>query len=303
MPVTLRREVVADIIRVALSGDDHRDIVIDLLDGAFVSYVIEFFEKIVYAKVRKRTITRDWYRDHFLDQRLDKSQFAWNGGLNMKTIKNKHKSERRQIVIDEALGHYDKFLKLVDSLSDDRLNIDLSITFRDVTVHLDMNESLVVINALAVRRAAFRGGFWSTVGKQVEGPLMETLCRVYDVDKKYFTKALAEDNSLREVDYHLLSPDGSKAKCEVKLMGVGNPESADAIHARDTDVFVASTLSETNRIQLDEAGVFWTELQVSKGFLRFQDTLANLGIPYAELDNGSDHANRIERAIRQVLLL
>ena len=303
MAVTLRRDMVAGIIRRALSGSDHRDIIVDMLDAAFVSDVISFFEQVVYAKIRDKAITRDWYRNHFLDERLDKQEFAMNGGLNMKTIGNKHGSTRKQIVIDETQEHYDKFLDLVESLSDDSINIDLSITFRDVTVHLDLNESLVVINALAVRRAALRGGFWSAAGKQVEGPLMETLCRVFEVAPKYFTRALDEDDSLREVDYYLLPPDGSNARCEVKLMGKGNPESADAIHARDTDVFVASTLSDTNKRQLDDAGVLWTQLQEPRGFMRFQNTLRILEIPYSKLQSSSDHTDRIERAIQSTLRL
>lgn len=303
MSLTLRRDMVATIIRRAVSGRDHRDIVIDMLDAAFVSDVISFFEQVVYAKVRDTSITQDWYRDHFLDEAMNKGEFAVNGGLNMKTIQNKHKSTTRQIVIDETLKHYDKFLELVDSLSDDSINVDLSITFRDVTVHLNLNESLLVINALAVRRAALRGGFWSTAGKQVEGPLMEVLCRVFGVDERHFTKSLADDSSLREVDYYLLPPDGSKVKCEVKLMGTGNPESADAVVARGSKVFVASTLSQTNKTQLDSRGVLWTQLQEPNGFIRFRETLRALRIPYSELDEGTDHIHRIERAIKRSLAL
>ena len=301
MAVTLRRDAVAEVIRRVLSGSDHRDVVVDLIDVEFLSDVLQFFEQVVHAKMRKHHITMDWYRDHFLNPNIDKKEFAMNGGLNMKTVKNKRKSEKREIVIAETLNHYDKYLELIDSLSDDRVNIDLSLTLGDVTVRLDLNESLVVINALAVRRAAIRGGAWSSAGKRVEAPLMETLCRLFGVEPKYFTRALSEDDSLREIDYYLIPPEGSPAKCEVKLMGQGNPEGADAIHARDTDVFVASTLSETNRIQLDDARVLWTELQVSNGFLRFQKTLDELGIPHTPRDEFSD--GEIENAIRRTLAL
>ena len=303
MALTLRKDTVAEIIRRLLAGRDHRDVVVDLIDAEFISDAIQFFEHVIHAKIRQQEVNLDWYRSHFLNDSLDKREFAWNSGLNMKTIKNKHQSERREIVIQESLHHYDKFLELIDSLSDDVINIDLSLTLRGVTVHLDLNESLVVINALAVRRAATRGGLWSTAGKRVEAPLMETLCRIFEVQDGCFTRALAQDDSLREVDYYLVSPDGCRARCEVKLMGQGNPESADAIHARDTDVFVASTLSVTNRVQLDEARVLWTELQVPNGFLRFQDTLRTLNIAHTELDKGSDHIARIDRAVRYTLSL
>ena len=301
MAVTLRRDAVAEVIRRVLAGRDHRDVVVDLIDAEFLSDVLEFFEQVVRAKMRKHHITMDWYREHFLNVHVDKREFAMNGGLNMKTITNKRKSARKEIVIEETLDHYDKFLELIDSLSDDRVNIDLSLTLGNVTVQLDLNESLVVINALAVRRAAIRGGAWSTAGKRVEAPLMETLCRLFEVEQRYFTRALADDDSLREVDYYLLQPNGDRAKCEVKLMGRGNPESADAIHARDTKVFVASTLSDTNKRQLDDAGVLWTELQVENGFLRFQRTLDGLGIPHTPRDEFSD--GEIENAIRRTLAL
>ena len=303
MAITLRRDTVAEVIRRVLSGGDHRDVVVDLVDAAFVSDALNFFEQVAVAKIRDQHITPDWYRDNFLSTSLDKDDIAWNSGLNVKTITNKHRSSRRQIVIDEAMDHYDKFIDLVESLSDDSVNIDLALTLRGVTVHLNLNESLVVINAIAVRRAAIRGGAWSALGKNVEAPLMETMCRIFGVGAEYFTRALDTDNSLREVDYFLISPNGNTAKCEVKLMGQGNPESADAIHARQSDVFVASTLSDLNKQQLDEAGILWTELQVPNGYLRFGQTLSRLGIPHTPVDGRSDNVGRIEAAIQRTLLL
>lgn len=298
MAITMDREATKEVIRHILSGTDHRDIIVDMIDAIFIRDVVKFFEQIVYAKMRNRSITLDWYKKHFLNEELDKHDFAMNGGLNLKTIENKRKSTRKEIVIEETLNHFDKFIELVESLSDDSVNIDLSLTLSGVTVHLDLNESMVVINALAVRRAAIRGGVWSTAGKQVEAPLMEVLCQLFEVDAKHFTRSLDRDGSLREVDYYLLPPKGDKAKCEVKLMGSGNPESADAVIARGSRVFVASTLSDTNKAQLDKLGVFWTELQVKNGFLRFQKTLHQLEIPYSEISEKPNYASDIERAIQ-----
>lgn len=275
-----------------------------MIDGLFVSDVVQFFEQVVRAKLGHESISTDWYRNHFLDSgRFGKDEFAWNGGLNIKTIGNKRKSTRREIVIEEAIAHHDKFLDLVEELNDSEIDVDLSLTLRDVTVHLNLNESLVVINALAVRRAALRGGVWSTAGKQVEGPLMEVLCRLFGVQESHFTRSLENDGSLREVDFYLHPPQGESAKCEVKLMGQGNPEGADAVIARDSRVFVASTLSDTNKTQLNGLGVLWTELQVQDGFLRFAQTLERLGIPHTKLDESVDHSDAIERAINQTFNL
>ena len=298
MPITLRTDTAVEIIRRMLNGRDHRDVIVDLIDAMFISDVLAFFERVVYAKMRDDSITTDWYKNNFLDPALPKEDVAMSGGLNMKTIHNKRRTTRKSVVIEEALEHHDKFIELIESLSDDSIDINLSISIGRVTVELTLNESLVVINALAVRRAAIRGGAWSTAGKQVEAPLMETLCRLFMVDERHFTRALAEDGSLREVDYYLLPPDGSQAKCEVKLMGSGNPESADVVIARDSKVFVASTLSDTNTTQLDGLGVLWTELQTENGFLRFQETLQQLGIPYSELPDKADYTPEIEHAIQ-----
>ena len=298
----MRKEMVGQVITRALTGEDHRDIIVEMIDGLFVSDVMGFFEQIVHAKLRCESISIDWYKDHFLDEnRFDKSEVAWNSGLNLKTIGNKRKSERKEIVIEEAIAHHDKFLALIENLQDNEVDVDLSLTLRGVTVHLNLNESLVVINALAVRRAALRGGIWSTAGKQVEGPLMEVLCRIFQVDEKHFTRYLKDDGSLREVDFYLRTPAGEDAKCEVKLMGRGNPESADAVIARASRVFVASTLSDTNKVQLDDLGVLWTELQLQNGFLRFAETLRGLGIPFVELEAGADHSEAIQRSIRRTL--
>ena len=68
MPITLRTDTAAEIIRRILSGSDHRDVIVDLIDAIFISDVLAFFEKVVYAKMRDDAITTDWYKDNFLDQ-------------------------------------------------------------------------------------------------------------------------------------------------------------------------------------------------------------------------------------------
>lgn len=188
MAITMRPEAVAHLIRRILTGQDHRDILVDTIDALFVSDVMQFFEQVIQAKLRQEPISINWYRRHFLDTaKFGKDDIAWNGGLNLKTINNKRRSTKLEIVVEEAIDHHDKFLTLVEELHDNEIDVDLSLTLRDVTVHLNLNESLVVINALAVRRAALRGGVWSTAGKQVEGPLMEVLCRVFGANERHFS--------------------------------------------------------------------------------------------------------------------
>ena len=300
MPITLRPEATAEIIRRALSGYDHRDIVIDMIDAIFIGEVIGFFKQVVDAKISGDGITMEWYKQHFLDLSLSSKDLAFNAGLNMKTIKNKRGSTKRSIVVEESPEHFDKLVELIDALIDDDLNIDMSLTFRGVTVHLNLNECLVVVNALAVRRAAIRGGAWSTSGKQVESPIMETLCRLFQVNPTHYARRTSTGNvSRREVDYYLIPPVGDEAKCEVKLMGMGNPEGVDGPIARDSRVFIASTLSDARKEELDDRGVLWTELQTHQGFLRFRETLEQLHIPHTALPPKDDYSEDIERAIRE----
>jgi hypothetical protein len=49
-------------------------------------------------------------------------------------------------------------------------------------------------------------------------------------------------------------------------MGAGNSESADVIFARNTDVFIADTLSLQNKQQLDDLDVLWVELRTHNGY-------------------------------------
>ena len=66
-------------------------------------------------------------------------------------------------------------------------------------------------------------------------------------------KLKSEDdlNFEREIDFYLVN-NNQNYKCEVKLMGKGNPESADAVIARDSKIFVADKISDLNKNQLDK---------------------------------------------------
>lgn len=168
----------------------------------------------------------------------------------------------------------------------------LTIKFKGVSVDLNVSESLIVINTLAVKRAELRGGLWSTVGKRVEKPLMQTLCKLYGVPKANYAlrikgKDIEEDDFEREIDFYLVEGK-NQYKCEVKLTGRGNPESADAVIARDSKVFVADKLSDTNKKQLNSLNVEWVELRNNVGFERFDTVLKNLKIPHTKLPSDID---------------
>lgn len=273
-----------------LNGDDYRVEIVSLINANFLQYAIDFFKKIVDAKLKNIELTQDWYKRHFiLDPNMKKGDIAINSGLNMKTIGNMYNSTKREVVLEASQHHYDSLSMSISELVDGDNNIDLSLTIRldSASVDLNVSESLIVINALAVKRSALRGGFWSATGKRVEKPLMLSLCKLYGVSSDFYK---VEDNDKteissfeREVDFYLISNDNVN-KCEVKLMGKGNPESADSVFARGISVFIADKLSRTNKAQLDASGVQWVEFRSDVGFRKFREILKNLQIPHGDLD-------------------
>jgi hypothetical protein len=81
-------------------------------------------------------------------------------------------------------------------------------------------------------------------------------------------------------------------------MGKGNPESADAVIARDSKVFVADKLSETNKNQLDSLNVNWVELRNDNGYKKFSEVLTNLRIPFSL--NGEYDEAKLEQIFKEI---
>lgn len=286
--MTLTEQVTKNIIAKLLKGEDYRIEIVTLINAEFLQYAIDFFKKVVSAKLKNENITVDWYKREFLSENLPSDEIAINAGLNKKTISNMYNSAKREIVIEASNDHYEHLYETIKSLvdSENEFNITLTIKFNQVSVDLNISESLIVINTLAVKRAALRGGLWSTAGKRVEKPLMQTLCLLYDVPESNYkivpkSKKYKNISFEREIDFYLNS-NNEFYKCEVKLMGKGNPESADVVIARDSKVFVADKLSDTNKNQLDSLGVEWIELRDENGYKKFQRVLGNLNIPYSK---------------------
>lgn len=276
-----------------LNGEDYRADIINAINGAFWDFTFAFFKDIVNAKLDNGEINLDWYQRHFLNgENYSSDDIAIYSGLNKKTIHNIYGSVKKELVINVARKNYEYIKNLIDELENDEsdgepLAVQIKIVKNDVSVELNLSESLVVLNALATKKLAIRGGAWSNIGKKVEKPLMTKLCELCSVDPKYYDATpFAKDNAKkvdREIDFKLLDRNRKKYNCEVKLMGRGNPESADAVIARSSDVFVADTLSEQNKNQLDGLGVCWVELKNHErpDILRqFSAVLDRLNVPY-----------------------
>ena len=288
--MTLTEQVTKNIIKKLIKREDYRIEIVTLINAEFLQFAIDFFKRIAVAKLNNKNINVDWYKKEMLATNLPPDEIAINSGLNKKTITNMYNSASREIVIEASYEHYDTLYNAISELTKvEELNLTLQIKFNKVGVELDINESLIVINTLAVKRAALRGGLWSTAGKQTEGPLMLTLCKLYCVDVQNYsikprTKRIAIGEINREVDFYLINGN-NQYKCEVKLMGKGNPESADAVIARDSSVFIADKLSEQNKAQLTQLNIQWVELRDGSGFKKFKSVLESLKIPHQNFDN------------------
>lgn len=282
--MTLTETATKNIIKKLIHGEDYRIEIVTLINAEFLQYAIDFFKEVVDAKLRNKDISVDWYKKEFLNPELSSNEIAINSGLNRKTITNMYNSARKEIIIEASNEHYDTLYNAIDQLIEVEHDLDLTLTIklRKVSVDLNINESLIVINTLAVKRSALRGGLWSTAGKRVEKYLMKTLCKLFDVPKQYYDQSRLPA-SMREVDFYLITDD-RKYRCEVKLMGKGNPESADAIFARESDLFVADKMSDLNKTQAEKLNTEWVELRAEKGFRRFTEVLDKFGIPYTPLE-------------------
>lgn len=169
----LTATVVQDIIRRVLNNQDYRIKVLDLINAEFLQFVVDFFKLVVEAKLSKKPITSDWYREHFMSTDLTTNEIIRNSGLNRKTISNMYGTAKRSIVLEAASINYESLLSLIDDLisQGDGIDIQLKIELHEVSVSLNISETLIVINTLAVKRAELHGGLWSTAGKRVERPL------------------------------------------------------------------------------------------------------------------------------------
>jgi len=290
--VKLTDAVIKKVILKALKSEDYHAEILSLINTNFMEYAIDFFGRVAQAKLRNDTIGTDWHKkEFFTNPSLSSKEMIINSGLNRKTVDNSFGSSSRKVVLEVIPEYYDTLRSSIHDLAINNQDIDITLTikFRGVSVDLNITESLIVINTLAVKRAELRGGAWSTTGKSVEKYLMLTLCYLFEVPPQHYDlRGLTSEN--REVDFFIISENGERHFCEVKLMGKGNPESADAVIARDSAIFIADSLSDANKVQLSRRRVYWVELRSPEGYRKFYDVLLNLSIPAEPFDSSLDEA-------------
>jgi hypothetical protein len=291
--MTLNSAVIKNIIRKLLSGQDFSSEVLARIDVEFLDHVVDFFKQIVKAKLNEETLPIDWYKEEFLrTNSLFGEEIGIYPNISMTTL-----SKNEQIVLNTILNHCDELSDAFNSFDEeDNYDMTFRVKFRGVGFGLELNESLMFFNTLALKRSVVRDRLWNETGKQVEKPLMITLCALFQVPIKCFDqKNLPE--SERESDFYLFDETGKDYPCEVKLMGKGNPESADAVFARGSSVLVANKLSDTNKQQMDKDGILWVELQTNDGYKRFEQVLKALSIPCKPF------TGNLEEALEKILSL
>lgn len=280
--------IIQSVVAKLLQGDDYREEVINAINLEFLDFALDFFKAILEAKMQDYALNLEWYKTHFINNvKLKPDEAAIYAGMNKKTISNIYGSATKEVVLNVANANIDYLESLLTSLGDssDNIGITLKITYKNIAIELNLSESLLVINALATKKIALRGGAWSSIGKRVEKPLMLTLCERCGVKQEFINAEVFSKNKAldfdREVDFKLYNVDKSKEyRVEVKLMGKGNPESADAVIARDSHIFIADTLSEQNKKQLKALGIEFLELKNNERILLdFIDILERLQIP------------------------
>ena len=298
MPLTA--SALQNLLRMILKGEPYRIAVVNEISNDFFRFTVGFFKDIAYAKLEGMEVTEDWYKRYFLGGRFEPKEMKIYAGLNDKTLTNIYGSASQKVILSVAPERYDEMMLRVSSLIErefSNLRISLTLQYNEFSVELNLAETLIVVNTLGIKHAQIRGGAWSGLGKKLELPLMLTLAKLYAVpNTNYAAKGLTGES--REVDFHFSSRAGIDYYCEVKLMGKGNPESADSAIARDSNIFIADTLSDANRTQLARRNRHWIELRETNGFQKMYQILSYLDVPCSEMDGDLDSA--LDEIIPQV---
>jgi len=135
--MTITEQVAKNIIRKLLKGKDYRIEVVTLINAEFLQFAIDFFKRIVEAKLKSKNISVDWYKEEFLNANLPARDIAINSGLNKKTIHNMFNSSTREIVIDASNKHYDALYETIKNLVDAEHELDLTLTIKFKGVSVD----------------------------------------------------------------------------------------------------------------------------------------------------------------------
>jgi len=78
MTITLTEQAAKNIIKKLMNGEDYRIEIVTLINAEFLQYTIDFFKRIIDAKLKNNGITADWYKKEFLNENLSAEEIAIN---------------------------------------------------------------------------------------------------------------------------------------------------------------------------------------------------------------------------------
>ena len=73
--MTLTGEVIKNIIKRVIKSEDYRIEIVNLINIEFLQFSVDFFKKIVEAKLNSEDITIEWYKKYFMSESFLKSIF------------------------------------------------------------------------------------------------------------------------------------------------------------------------------------------------------------------------------------
>ena len=170
--MTFENDVIESTVNRLLNGDDYREEVVKSINAVFLDFTINFFKKIVEAKMNDEGITLEWYKKYFiLGNNFSADEAAIYAGINKKTITNMYGTATKEVVLNVANENFEYLSNVIGELEKDSstgIAINIKISYKNVTVDLSLTESLLVINALATKKIQLRGGAWSSIGKKLK---------------------------------------------------------------------------------------------------------------------------------------
>jgi len=275
----LTKEKKKHIIKLIFEGNSHRPYLVSEKSSIYLEFFSKFIEEIndVENTSNNRSFENIYLRDKSVEEKL------WHNGLNKKTIGDTYGSQSQKIM-QKAIEEIGPIIRgLITDMPTSLREVSFKFKSKDSkneeVYNLSSTDFFRLLLAVSTRHAALKGGFASTFGKQIEKSLLLTLCRVYQLDEKnYHAWDMPDEADFnRETDFYIVDNRGRKHKIEMKMMGRGNPEGADSLYARGTKIFIADTLSETNKKQCDKNNVFWIELK-DLGWKKFEEVMKALEI-------------------------
>jgi len=271
---------ISEVIRRLILNKNHRLVIEARITKIFF---IKFQEFLKQCNEFKTSFQESWI-DKALDNEVVSTEFLQIlGGLANKSIENMYGSAKREIV-KEVTKENIKVLRSIFNEKENKIS-EINIKLGKKKIVFNAFEANLLAKNIGILYGKVRGGNWSALGKNVETPLMLTLCKIFSIPKKNFS--IKDYNHLssetnREVDFYLLNNDKKSFKCEVKLMGRGNPESGDSVFARDTKIFIADKLSNKLKKQLESENIYYIELDTVGGYKYFSAILKKTEVPFKE---------------------